>query len=30
MLFNAKSDDIDLSFKSLLDKDNYFSKIDYV
>ncbi|MFA5916996.1 MAG: hypothetical protein WC850_02030 [Candidatus Gracilibacteria bacterium] len=30
ILFNAKSDDIDLSFKSLLDKDNYFSKIDYV
>ncbi len=30
VLFNAKSDDVDLSFKSLLDKDNYFSKIDYV
>ncbi len=30
ILFNAKSDDIDLSFKSLLDKDNYFTNIDYI
>lgn len=28
--FNAKSDDIEFSFKSLLNKDNLFSKIDYI